>query len=298
MRKNKYGLSKAGVDELMDRLSNIANDIKKESIEGLLEAQITSPFVRSLTKVKGMDDVIERNDQLTKSFRGLLDMYGFETMYDMYVYAKSCDLYPEEVLKAKDYSKLVPVKRKIVRNGKETEVTVYENPNKDKDEKEDQDSTESSSRGTPRVRRRHARELKRDMKGEDKSLNPKHVAELKMADKKMRRGNKPFQETSEYYLVLRDEDGNIQGIVGYSTEGQFLKMDFFRSSGEVSGIAARGFTELVKLALKKKKGVKVDDQPEGRQVFVKFKMKQEGQTWSISYKDLQSSFGDFSKYGE
>lgn len=29
MRKNKYGLSKAGVDELMDRLSNIANDIKK-----------------------------------------------------------------------------------------------------------------------------------------------------------------------------------------------------------------------------------------------------------------------------
>ncbi|MGV3180133.1 hypothetical protein, partial [Streptococcus sp. 11273D007BW] len=65
MRKNKYGLSKAGVDELMDRLSNIANDIKKESIEGLLEAQITSPFVRSLTKVKGMDDVIERNDQLT-----------------------------------------------------------------------------------------------------------------------------------------------------------------------------------------------------------------------------------------
>ncbi|QQO41152.1 hypothetical protein 015DV002_198 [Bacillus phage 015DV002] len=298
MKKNKYGLSKAGVDELMDRLNKIANDINKENIDDLLEAQITSSFVKSMTKVKDMEDVIERNDQLTKSFRGLLDMYGFETMYDMYVYAKSCDVYPEEMFKAKDYSKLVPVKRKIIRNGKETEVTVYENPNKDKDDKEDQNADESSTRGTPRARRRHARELKRDMKGEDKSLNPKHVAELKMADKKMSRGNKPFQETSEFYLVLRDEDGNIQGIVGYSTEGQYLKMDFFRSSGEVSGIAARGFTELIKLALKKKKGVKVDDQPEGRQVFLKFKMKQEGQIWSISYKDLQSSFGDVSNYGE
>lgn len=294
MKKGKYNLSKSAVDNLMQKLERIAQenfeDIEEPETLGLQEAQITTSFVKSMTKVKGLEDVIERNTQLTRSFRGYLDMYGFETMYDMYIYAKSCDVVPEELMKRKDYSKLVPVKRKVMRNGKEHEVTVWEDPNKgDKDKNKEEDSQSTGTGKKPKKRKlgRHARELKSDVVKDNAVKNPNNVAKLKAAAMNMPNGNKPFKDGSNYYIVLKDENV-VDGVAGYSDDGEYITMDFYRSNGEVSGVAARCFFELIKLAVQESKGVKMEDIQEARPIFMQAGLEnREDGFWYIEAEELQ-----------
>ncbi|AYJ75137.1 hypothetical protein BSP36_050 [Bacillus phage BSP36] len=287
MKKAKYNLSKSSVDRLMDNLTKVALGEADESFTGLKEAELNTAFVKSMTKVKGLDDVEERNDHLSRLYQGFLNMYGFTSMYDMYVYAMSCDLIPEGVTKSKDYSKLVPVKRKIIRNGKETEVTVYEDPNKDNKDKDD-DSPKETNQGEGRSRPRHARELRGKVQ---ERKDHKQVAKLKLETVHFPKA-KQFKESSDFYLEIRGDEGSLEGVVGYSVKGEYLHMDFYISSGKVSGVATRGLGELLGLALKNRKGVQVEDQPEARPVFTQFGMSYDGGVWSISYTDLQEAFGE------
>lgn len=283
----KYSISQEGMDKLMKRLTKIATqELSEEESEdptGLREAEITTDFVKMLTKVKGMDDVISRNDKLSKHFKGFLDMYGFETMYDMYLYAMSCEVLPSELKKSKDFSNLVPVKRTITRNGKQVEVTIWEKPGEGDESKEGEGSEEIEGRVVRR--RRHAREFSVNVTGD--TTNPKEIAEIKVAAKDMPRGNKPFQDGSTYYLAIRDEDGTIVGVIGYSEEGGYLKMDFHRSNGEVSGVAARGFFELLKLGSEKGLGVKMEDDPQARPIFMQSGLEQKEDFWVIESDKLK-----------
>jgi len=292
----KYNISESGMDKLMNKLTDIANsnleEIVKENddVTGLQESQITTNFIKSITKVKDMQDVIKRNESLSKVYRGLLDMYGFSSMYDMYLYAKSCDLKPEELSKRekKDFSKLVPVKRTVTRNGKEMEITVWEDPNSD--EGGEQESGGSEEEQQPQIR--HARELNTDIFGGEKETDPKDVAKLKVETKNMPQGNKSFQDNSQFYLSIKGEDGGIVGIIGYSEEGDYLKMDFYRSNGQVSGVATRGFFELMKTASTENKGVKMEDQQEARPVFMQSGLEQQDDgSWEIESEELKNLLG-------
>lgn len=281
----KYNLSKAAFNEMMNRLDKVIA-AENEKVEGLLEAQITTNFVKLMTKVKDLDDVIERNTELSAKYTGFLALYGFTSLYDMYIYAMSCELFPERVTKGKDYSKLVPVKRKIIRNGKETIVTVYEDPDKEnkKRDKEDKDK-----QGREKVARgRHVRDMKTSTIDKKKAANPKNIAKIKAVSLKLPKGNKVFQDSSIAFLTVTDEKGDIVGVVGYSEDGSYLTMDFYRTNGEVSGVAAKGFFELLKLALKENKGVKVEDNPEARSVFLKSGLQQDGKGfWYIEAEELK-----------
>jgi hypothetical protein len=291
VKKGKYNLSKSAMDDLMGKLTQIATEDADDSVTGLLEAQITTSFVKTMTKVKGLEDVIERNDSLSKTYTGLLSMYGFESMYDMYLYAKSCDIIPEEIMKRKDYSKLVPVKRKIVRNGKEQEITVYEDPNDDKGSQ-----SNDSGRSTPTSHVPHARELKGKVHGANEHTNPKSIAKLKQAAQGMSNGQE-FQD-SDYYLELKGPDGDIHGIVGYSErqydDGEYMVMDFYKTDGVVPGIAARGFAQLIQLALGRGLGVKAPDNPQARPVYIQFGLEQreEGNMWSVDGSTLEKLLGE------
>jgi hypothetical protein len=285
MTKGKYSLSPEGMGNLMSKLTKIVQENDDSTVTGLMKAEVTSSFVRSIMKVKDLDDVIERNEQLSKSMVGFINMYGFESAYDMYVYSLSCNLY--QIQKSKDYSKLVPVKRKIMRNGKETEVTVYEDPNKDNKDKE-----EGSDKAAGSQRASHARELpakRHSRKSKSTDINPKEIAKLKLGSEGF--GGKPFNDGSHHYLEINGPNGELVGVVGYSEEGEFMVMDFYRSNGEVSGVAARGFGELIQLATTKNKGVKVEDNPQARPVYVKFGLEQDGNSWSITAEQLQTSLG-------
>lgn len=288
MKKAKYSLSESGMASLVEKLTKIATEVQNQPATGLQDAQFDTKFVKLMTKVKGLDDVIERNDQLSKTYQGLLNMYGFDTMYDMYLYAKSCDSLPEELVKAKDYSKLVPVKRKVMRNGKETEITVYEDPGKSGSESNEGNS---EGRSTPNATVSHARELRGKVHADSDTKDTKKVAKLKQAAKGLSQGQQ-FQDSSDYYLELNGPDGEIAGIVGYSKEGEYLVMDFYKTNGQVPGIAARGFSELIKLAVSENKGVKVEDNPQARPVFAKFGLEQDGNQWSVDAADLQDVFGE------
>lgn len=287
MRNSKYSLSKSGVDSLMDKLTQIAQENEEKAATGFLEARITTDFVEKMTKVNGLADVIDRNEQLSKTYQGLLSLYGFDSMYDMYMYAKSCDSLPEALVKRKDYSKLVPVKRKVMRNGKETEITVYEDPNKGGSEPNEGNS---EGRSTPSATVSHARELNGKVHGGPKKMDTKKVAKLKQATNGMK--GKQFKDSSDYYLELTGPEGEIAGVIGYSKEGDYLVMDFYKTNGLVPGIAARGFSELIKLAVSANKGVKVEDNPQARPVFVQFGLEQDGNSWSIDVADLQEVFGE------
>ncbi|AMQ66578.1 virion structural protein [Bacillus phage Shbh1] len=284
MRKRKIQASEETLNKVMEKLmQTIQEDVNKSQNRGMLETDISLSFLESVVKVKSIEEVIEREDQLNKHFQGLLMMYGFESMYDMYIYAQSINL-----VKSKDYSKLVPVKRTITRNGKEIEVTVYENPEEEGQGTESNEpDKDSKNRRRPRRKgRRHARELPSKVISSSSNVKPKDIAQIKQAEKGMK-GDKPFKEGDNYhYLVIEDEDKNIVGIVGYLEEKEYLKMDFYRTDGTVSGVATKGFFELLKLANEKKKGVKVDDYPEARPVFSGSGLKKEGNIWIIDAEAL------------
>jgi hypothetical protein len=112
----------------------------------------------------------------------------------------------------------------------------------------------------------------------------------------MPRGNQPFNEGSDFYFELHGPDGKPAGIAGFSEEKGHLKMDFFVSNGETHGVATRAFFELVKLALKKEKGVKMDDHFEARPLFTNSGLEQKkAGHWEIDGKKLAEKLRTWSR---
>lgn len=296
-------LSKEGMETLMKKFSEIAQNQSSPDVTGLLEAPITTDFVKRMTKVKDMDDVIDRNDQLSKTYEGFLSLYGFDTMYDMYLYAKSNDVYPEELQKSEDVFDTVQVTRTITRNGEPLGVVITERIEKaeSKSAAKKKPAKKPAAKGKSAASKPGeeeeedpvylARELKGSVHGQDGPIDPKKVAKLKRAADKMPRGNKPFDETSKYYFELHGPEGKPAGIAGFSEDKGHMKMDFFLSDGQTHGVATRAFFELCKLALKKEKGVKMDDHFEARPLFVNAGMERKGDQWQIKGKDLLDGFG-------
>ncbi|WNO29787.1 hypothetical protein [Bacillus phage SDFMU_Pbc] len=278
MSNKKYHLSPKSVHELTERLLKAAQE--PDTVDDV----ITEEFVKKVTKVKDIHDVIDGEERLNKTYQGLLSLYGFESMYDMYLYAMSCSQL-ETIAKRKDYSKLVPVKRKVIRNGKETEVTVYEDPNKDKKDSEDTGTSEKGSRGG------HARDYRKTVHGKKKKVDPQKVAKLKQLSLSMPKGN-DFKSDSDYFLEVTDEQGNTVGVVGYSSEGNYLVMDFYIADGNISGVAAVGFSTLIRIAISEKKGVKADSNPEASAFYARCGLKQKGDHWEATAQELKSFYGD------
>ena len=285
MKKAKYTLSEENVNLLTQRLMKAYHEGTTETV---LNANITTDFIHKMTHVQNLTDVIDQNDKLSETYSGFLSLYGFNSMYDMYMYAKACEALPTSLTKSKDYSKLVPVKRKVMRNGKQVEVTVYEDPDKGGSQPNEGNT---QAKDVPVATHAHARELKGKMHGKDKKLDTKDIAKLKQLSTDLPKGMK-FNTASDYLLKLEDANGQLAGVIGYSIEDGYIRMDFYRSNGQVPGIATRGFSELIKLAMEKQKGVKVADDPKARPALIKFGLTQEGSEWSIEYKALKTNLGE------
>lgn len=288
MQRSKYHLSEEGMERLNKALEKVAQEGLDESAEGLQSGTITTNFVKMMTKVSGMEDVIERNEQLSKTYQGFLNLYGFDTMYDMYLYARSCDVYPDNLFKSDSRNALVmPVQKPIIRNGKLMDVTVYEVLYKAEEPKKKTEPKKEEEE----IVIRHAREFKSSLTGDDEAKDPKNVAKVKVSAQKLTGGNKPFSDKSHHYLSLKERSQTV-AVIGYSIQGDHMTMDFYRTNGQTSGVAARGFAELVRLAVQKEKGVRVEDNPGARAVYTQFGLKQDGDYWSSSYEELKESLGE------
>jgi hypothetical protein len=285
-RKQKYHLSEDGFDRLTKKLAEIAQENIEDSVEGLRSGVISTSFVKMMTKVSGMDDVISRNEELSKTYQGLLNLYGFDEMYDMYIFARSCDVLPEEIMKSTDRI-VMPIQKTVTRNGKPLEVTVYEVLNKAAAPK-----AKPAKKEEEEVIIRHARELRATLYGDKETKDPKSVAKIKASAKSLKGGNKPFHDGSSHYLSMKDDKGKTAAVIGFSTKGGYMTMDFYRTNGLTNGVAARGFAELVRLAVHKKKGVRIEDHPGARAVYMQFGLEQKGDHWEASYDELKESLGE------
>ena len=115
-----------------EKFNNIVEDVIEESVDKDQNFNVTS-----LGYIVGheLDDdyVLSNEEQLSKSFSSMTNLYGFDSFYDMYLFAKSNS---EEVQKStskrKDTSKLQLVQRTVMRRGKPTTLSFYEDNNKDK----------------------------------------------------------------------------------------------------------------------------------------------------------------------
>lgn len=287
MRK-KYNLSEEGFKKLMSELEII----NKREVEKVVdpegqpfdEAMVDTGFISKLFGIHSLEQVIKNEEHYNVFYRGFLDMYGFDSMYDMYIYGMSC-----EIMKAdKDYNNLVPVKRTITRNGKQVEVTVWEKPDEDEPSKDEPSHEEAHGHHSSR----HAREYKSDIVGKDKKVSTKEVANLKKIADQIAGGKANFDTSSTHYLKIH-EDGEVVGIAGYSDVGEYYRLDFVQSNGFVSGVGVRAFFELINLALEDKKGVIVKDVEDqsARGMFASHGLEHEKGEWKADYKTLAKTFG-------
>ena len=89
------------------------------------------------------DYVLSNEEQLAKSFGSMVSLYGFDSFYDMYLYAKSQDDIAEKsASKHKDTSKLQLVQRTVMRRGKPTTLSFYEDSDKAKEQNQDDSKQE------------------------------------------------------------------------------------------------------------------------------------------------------------
>jgi hypothetical protein len=289
MMKGRYRhLSPEAKDRIMESLSKMDMRINGDTInevqQELYEDDISTSYIRFITHVKDLQEVIDNNEQLTKNFTGFIRMHGFEDLYDMYLYAMSCDTVPEHIAKGKDYSKLTPVKRKVTRNGVEREVTVYVKPGEDAEPEEGQ--TESKGKGGGGSN--HVKGAKPRVVGKDKKPDPKEIIDIMQLVKDFP-GASRVSESLDIYILF-EKDGEVLGIAGFTVQETYVKLEGFASNGEASGVGARSFFEGIKLALDLQRNFKVFDEAEAAPLFEKYGLEKTGNEWTVRYKLLQQTF--------
>lgn len=85
---------------------------------------ITLPFLQSLIKGRTEKDVYENNITLTKEYQYMVQMYGFTSLYDMYLFSLS-NSQKEEAELGKSFHDKTRVEKTVTRNGTSFDIVVY-----------------------------------------------------------------------------------------------------------------------------------------------------------------------------
>lgn len=269
---------------VVDKLAN--------SLEQQLEARVSKSFLEGLlNRELNYNVVTTENKELTNEYAYVVKAYGFDSFYDLYLYADSCDSINDYLVKGgqKDFSKLKPVKRRVMRNGKMMTTTIYEDSSADSGEKNPLDkNTQQEEAITPRK----ARDLSKVTIGdEENGIDPKKVRHLsKEADKL----NGTFSTNCSAYLTLRGETGDLAGVAGYRKEGNYLYLSFYQSDNFTSGVAYVAFTQLLLRAHKLGLGAKLDaiEDPLALELFKEYGLKKAGNCYVISKSALYKALGN------
>lgn len=141
----------------------------------------------------------------------------------------------------KDLANLKPVKRQVMRNGKMMTTTIYEDT-----------TSNSNSDSNP-------------LDSKNKTPNHKNIpVDARELDKVMLDSNEAAKiVNSTYtspecssYLVLKDTDESIAGVVGYGIDGDYLKLVFHKANKNLENIEYVAFAQLILKARSQGLGVK------------------------------------------
>lgn len=142
------------------------------------------------------------------------------------------------------------VKRKVIRNGKEVEMTIYEDGNsKDKEQQDKQPETNNNSAIGSSVE---------DNGGINEKVNPERLATSLSILKNKGVNTSHLKETSSIYKVFNNGE-DVIGIAEYNLYDKEIKLESYISSPESSGVGLRSIFELIKLGIDNEMAISIYD---------------------------------------
>lgn len=282
----------------MEQRERIYEEILKSVAESYrtnpnqVTATISTNTLKSLTGLNLNEDyVLQNNEEMNKSFGHLSAAYGFNDFYDLYNYAMSVDDY-EYVAKGgqKDLSKLKKVKRTVVRNGKPTTMTFYEDPSGGRESSNSLDGKEPAQE--EQVQPVQATELTGSTTGEaGKKVT---IKDLKLLSKIATSLGTELNPNCDSYMVLADEENTPRAIIGFEVKGRYAHLAFSSSDNLTQDMEVRAYYELIKFALVNELGATFDnvDNPPVIALAEADGFKEKGNKYVIEYKELYKSYGD------
>lgn len=254
--------------------------------------------VTSLGYIVGtkLDDAyVSKNlDVLNINFKGLAGIYGFDSFYDLYLFAEAHDSVAKSTSKNKDTSKLQLVQRTVMRRGKPTTLSFYQDPDKGNKPKSD-DSGPGS--------KQEAEEPDDTLYfywASDKFGYPT-VANIAWAEPPASWYQVPKHKYSStlydygYYV----QGTTIAGVFGLSKQGEILDLAYISADTEehYRGILYRALQNGVKAAYENKLGfsfspVTTDESIISENVLGFYGMKLRAGTYKQTYKQLVANLGE------
>ena len=236
-----------------------------------------------------LDYVSKNSDALDVKYEHVYKSLGFDNFFDCFLYANR---EPEIVHKGgnKNLSGLNKVKRTVIRNGKEMQMTVYEDGNKDNDNKEKQEGKEEVSRSAVGARA--------ISNGEEGKVNPKKVANSLSSLSKKGVDVSHVSTNSSLYKEFVDDNGETLGITSFKRTENDIILDSYASSPDSDGVGARAIMELLRLSIKENKNAVVYDieLPEAIEYLKTLGFKPNKDGYILRKKDVKQFLGDYSDF--
>ena len=237
-----------------------------------------------------LDYVSKNSDALDVKYEHVYKSLGFDNFFDCFLYANR---EPEIVHKGgdKNLSGLNKVKRTVIRNGKEMQMTIYEDGNKDNDSKEKQEGKEGEVS-------RSAVGARAISNGEEGKVNPKKVANSLASLSKKGVDVSHVSTNSSLYKEFVDDNGDTLGITSFKRTENDIILDSYASSPDSDGVGARAIMELLRLSIKENKNAVVYDieLPEAIEYLKTLGFKPHKDGYILRKKDVKQFLGDYSDF--
>ncbi|WRW34638.1 virion structural protein [Staphylococcus phage CF5] len=242
-----------------------------------------------IQKDLSLDYVSKNSDKLDKLYEHIYKSLGFNNFYDCYLYAT---YQPSHIEKSGENNEdnLNKVKRKVVRNGKEIELTVTKSENPEDDTKEQKQDKEIQE-----PKNRSALGSKIISNGEEGKVNPQKVANALYSISKTGTDTSHMDANASIYKEFIDEEGNTIGLVAFNVTNSDIILHSYASAEDSEGVGKRAIIELIKLSIQHEKNAIVYDidLPEAIE-FLKilgFETYKDG--YILNKKDVQEFIGEF-----
>lgn len=246
-------------------------------------------------KFFSMEDVIDNLGKYNVVYEQVYKSYGFNDFYDMFIYAHSNT---DRVSKGgnKELSKLNKVKRKVMRNGKMIEMTIYES--RDKEEEEDKGKEQQSSDETTPVNRSAIGAKPKDNGNGNTKVNPKKLATTLGKLKGTGANIESVNQDADMYREYTDENGDTIGISVFKEDDTTITLTGFTGAEDVTGLGIRSVMELIKLGIQKEKSIIVEgaNSTEAEEFLSTLGFKKYKDVFKMSKKDVKGFVGDYGDF--
>lgn len=232
-------------EQVMKHIIDSYKDVPPEA--GL---KISKSFLENVVN-KSLDEeyVIDNNEELSKTYAHISSAYGFDSFYDLYQFSVATEEL-EELQKGgqKDLSRLKKVKRNVMRNGKQTTMTFYEDPSAGGQKEKKDKAKPGEEEEIPEPIK--ASELQGNVVGDiQKPIPIKDLKLLKKLHTGLQGSQEEFDANCQSYLVLKDENEEAKAIIGFKLQGEYIELVMADSDALTTNLESRAFYELIKLAL-------------------------------------------------